>query len=191
MLNMETKNIGLRGIEIADTRISNIEGEKGKLIYRGYDIFDLAKYSNFEETAYLLIHDDLPNKHQLNEFNAKLIDARHIPKQMQKNIGNWRKDADPMDMLQAFVASLAGYYDEEFATKEDSYDRAINLIAKVPTIIASWQRIRNGLKIVDPDPSLNHAANFLYMMSGKKPDPEVEKVFDVCLILHADHTFNA
>ncbi len=191
MLNMETKNIGLRGIEIADTRISNIEGEKGKLIYRGYDIFDLAKYSNFEETAYLLIHDGLPNKHQLSEFNAKLIDARHIPKQMQKNIGNWRKDADPMDMLQAFVAALAGYYDEEFATKEASYDRAINLIAKVPTIIASWQRIRNGLKVVDPDPSLNHAANFLYMMSGEKPDPEVEKVFDVCLILHADHTFNA
>ena len=191
MHNMETKNIGLRGIEIADTRISNIEGEKGKLIYRGYNIFDLAKNSNFEETAYLLIHDDLPNKHQLNEFSAKLIDARHIPKQMQKNIGNWRKDADPMDMLQAFVAALAGYYDEEFATKEASYDRAINLIAKVPTIIASWQRIRNGLKIVDPDLSLNHAANFLYMMSGEKPEHEVEKVFDTCLILHADHTFNA
>ena len=181
----------MRGIEIADTRISNIEGEIGKLIYRGYDILDLAKNSNFEETAYLLIHDDLPNKHQLNEFSAKLIDARHIPKQMQKNIGNWRRDADPMDMLQAFVAALAGYYDEEFATKEASYDRAINLIAKVPTIIASWQRIRNGLKIVDPDLSLNHAANFLYMMSGKKPEPEVEKVFDTCLILHADHTFNA
>jgi len=188
---MKTKNIGLRGIEIADTKISNIEGEKGKLIYRGYDIFDLAKNSNFEETAYLLLYDSLPNKHQLDEFNAKLIDARQIPKQMQKNIGNWRKDADPMDMLQAFVAALAGYYDEEFSTKEASYDRAINLIAKVPTIIASWQRIRNGLKIVDPDSSLSHAANFLYMMSGEKPVPEVEKVFDVCLILHADHTFNA
>jgi len=188
---METKNIGLRGIEIADTRISKIEGDKGKLIYRGYDIFDLVKNSNFEETAYLLLYDSLPNKHQLNEFNAKLIDARQIPKQMQKNIGNWRKDADPMDMLQAFVAALAGYYDEEFSTKEASYDRAINLIAKVPTIIASWQRIRNGLEIVDPDPSLSHAANFLYMMSGEKPVPEVEKVFDVCLILHADHTFNA
>ncbi len=191
MLNMETKNIGLRGIEIADTRISKIEGEKGKLIYRGYDIFDLVKNSNFEETAYLLLYDSLPNKHQLTEFNAKLIDARQIPKQMQKNIGNWRKDADPMDMLQAFVAALAGYYDEEFSTKEASYDRAINLIAKVPTIIASWQRIRNGLKIVDPDPSLSHAANFLYIMSGEKPIPEVEKVFDVCLILHSDHTFNA
>jgi len=188
---METKNIGLRGIEIADTKISNIDGEKGKLIYRGYDILDLAKNSNFEETAYLLIYDSLPNKHQLNEFNAKLIDERAIPKQMAKNMGNWRKDADPMDMLQAFVAALAGYFDEEFSTKEASYDRAINLIAKVPTIIATWQRIRNGLDIVDPDPSLSHAANFLYMMSGKKPAPEVEKIFDVCLILHADHTFNA
>jgi citrate synthase len=188
---METKNIGLRGIEVADTRISNIDGEKGKLIYRGYDILDLTKNSNFEETAYLLLYDNLPTKEQLAEFNSKLVDARYIPKQMQKNMGNWRKDADPMDMLQAFVAALAGYYDEEFSTKIASYDRAINLIAKVPTIIASWQRIRNNLDIVDPDPALSHAANFLYMMSGERPDPEVEKIFDICLILHADHTFNA
>ncbi len=188
---METKNIGLRGIEIADTRISNIDGEKGKLIYRGYDILDLTENSNFEETAYLLLYDILPNKQQLDEFKKKMVEARFVPKQMQKNMGNWRKDADPMDMLQAFVAALAGYYDEEFSNKEASYDRAINLIAKVPTIVASWQRIRNGLEIIDPDPSLSHAANFLYMISGEKPAPEVEKIFDVCLILHADHTFNA
>ena len=191
MLSMETKNIGLRGIEIADTRISNIDGEKGRLIYRGYDILDLTKNSTFEETAYLLLYDKLPTKSQLDEFNTKLVEARYIPKQMQKNMGNWRKDADPMDMLQAFVAALAGYYDEEFSNKDASYDRAINLIAKVPTIIASWKRIRNSLEIVDPDPTLSHAANFLYMMSGERPDPEVEKIFDVCLILHADHTFNA
>jgi len=96
-----------------------------------------------------------------------------------------------MDMLQAFIAALAGYYDEEFSNKEASIDRAINLIAKVPTIVASWQRIRCSLEVVDPDPTLSHAANFLYMMSGEKPDPEVEKIFDICLILHADHTFNA
>ncbi|MGY5149661.1 MAG: citrate synthase [Candidatus Nitrosopumilus sp. bin_68KS] len=188
---METKNIGLRGIEVADTRISNIDGEKGKLIYRGFDILDLTENSTFEETAYLLLYDDLPTKTQLDEFNAKLVDARYIPKQMQKNMGNWRKDADPMDMLQAFVAALAGYYDEEFANKEASYEKAINLIAKVPTIVASWHRIRNGLEPVEPDSALGHAANFLYMMFGGKPDKEVEKIFDVCLILHADHTFNA
>ena len=188
---METKNIGLRGIEVADTKISNIDGEKGKLIYRGFDVLDLTKNSTFEETAYLLLYDKLPTKQELNEFNAKLIEARYIPKQMQKNMANWRGDADPMDMLQAFVSALAGYYDEEFSSKDASYEKAINLIAKVPTIIASWQRIRNGLEIVDPDSSLSHAANFLYMMSGKKPDSEVERIFDVCLILHADHTFNA
>lgn len=188
---METKNIGLRGIEVADTRISNIDGEKGKLIYRGFDILDLTKNSTFEETSYLLLYDKLPTKQELDEFNAKLVEARYIPKQMQKNMGNWRKDADPMDMLQAFVSALAGYYDEEFSNKDASYDKAINLIAKVPTIVASWHRIRNGLEPVEPDPSLGHAANFLYMMFGEKPDPEVEKIFDVCLILHADHTFNA
>ena len=188
---METKNIGLRGIEVADTKISNIDGEKGKLIYRGFDVLDLTKNSTFEETAYLLLYDKLPTKQELNEFNAKLIEARYIPKQMQKNMSNWRGDADPMDMLQAFVSALAGYYDEEFSSKDASYEKAINLIAKVPTIIASWQRIRNGLEIVDPDSSLSHAANFLYMMSGEKPDTEVERIFDVCLILHADHTFNA
>jgi citrate synthase len=188
---METKNIGLRGIEVADTKISNIDGEKGKLIYRGFDILDLTKNSTFEETAYLLLYDKLPTKQELNEFNAKLVEARYIPKQMQKNMANWRRDADPMDMLQAFVSALAGYYDEEFSNKDASIEKAINLISKVPTIIASWQRIRNGLEIIDPDSSLSHAANFLYMMSGEKPDTEVEKIFDVCLILHADHTFNA
>lgn len=188
---METKNIGLRGIEVADTKISNIDGEKGKLIYRGFDILDLTKNSSFEETAYLLLYDKLPTKNQLDEFNTKLIDARYIPKQMQKNMGNWRKDADPMDMLQAFVSALAGYYDEEFSNKDASYDKAINLIGKVPTIVASWHRIRNGLEPVEPDSSLSHAANFLYMLFGEKPDSEVEKIFDVCLILHADHTFNA
>ncbi len=188
---MDTKNIGLRGIEVADTRISDIDGERGKLIYRGYDILELTKKSNFEETAYLLLHDDLPTKEQLDDFKRKLIEARLITKQMQINMGNWRKDADPMDMLQAFVAALAGYYDEEFSNKESSYDVAINVIAKVPTIIASWQRVRNGLPIIDPDSELGHAGNFLHMLTGERPDEEIEKIFDICLILHADHTFNA
>ncbi len=188
---METKNIGLRGIPVADTRISNINGQLGQLIYRGYDISDLVKNSNFEETAYLLLHDGLPTKAQLDGFRKQLTEARWIPKQMQTNMGNWRKDADPMDMLQAFVAALAGYYDEEFYNKESSYDRAINLVSKVPTIVASWQRIRNGLDIVDPDPALGHAANFLSMLTGQTPDKETADVFDTCLILHADHTFNA
>ena len=188
---MDTKNIGLRDIPVADTRISNIDGEKGKLIYRGYDILDLTKKSNFEEVCYLLLHDDLPSKFEYEDFVSKLKGARLIPKQMQINMGNWRKDADPMDMLQAFVAALAGYYDEEFSDKESSYERAASLIAKLPTIVASWQRVRNGKGIVDPNPDLSHAANFLYMLNDEIPDTEIEKIFDICLILHADHTFNA
>ena len=188
---METKNVGLRDITVADTKISHIDGKKGKLIYRGYDVLDLTKNSNFEETAYLLLHDNLPNKKQFEEFKKKLRGARQIAPQMQKNMGNWRKEAEPMDVLQAFVAALAGYYNEEGSAKEISHERAINLIAKVPTIVANWDRIRNDKEIIQPDSSLNHAANFLYMLKGEKPDKELERTFDVCLILHADHTFNA
>jgi len=188
---MDTKNIGLRNIEVADTKISYIDGQKGKLIYRGYDILDLTKNSNFEETCFLLLHDKLPSKNEFNDFRSELVDARIIPKQMQINMGNWRKDADPMDVLQAFVAAFGGYYDEEFSTKEASYSRAVNLIAKVPTIISSWHRIRNGKKIIEPDSELNHAGNFLQMLNDERPDPELEKIFDICLILHADHTLNA
>ncbi len=188
---METRNIGLRNVEIADTRISHIDGQKGKLIYRGYDVLDLTKSSNFEEVAYLLLHDTLPTKQEYDEFSTSLKDARDIPRQMQENMKNWRKNAHPMDALQAFVAALAGYYNEEGTDKEMDYQRAINLIAKIPTIIASWERIRNGKEVISPDSSLSHAANFLHMLTGEMPDKELEKIFDVCLILHADHTFNA
>ena len=188
---METKNTGLRNIPIADTKISMIDGEKGKLIYRGFDVLDLTKNSNFEECCFLLLHDHLPNKTEFDEFVSKLKEARAIPEQMQKNMRNWRKDAHPMDVLQAFVAALAGYYDEQGSEKEISQQRAINLIAKVPTIIASWDRVRNGKEPIKPDLGLSHASNFLYMLNGNRPDKEMERVFDVCLILHADHTFNA
>jgi len=188
---METKNVGLRDIPVADTKISFIDGEKGKLIYRGYDILDLTKNSNFEETCYLLLHDDMPNRKQLDDFTKSLNESRVIVPQMQKNMGNWRKDAHPMDVLQAFVAALAGYYHESGTQREISLQRAINLISKVSTIMANWDRIRNGKEIIQPDNKLSHAANFLYMLTGEKPQQDVEKIFDICLILHADHTFNA
>jgi len=188
---METKNVGLRDIPVADTKISFIDGEKGKLIYRGYDILDLTRNSNFEETCYLLLHDHMPNRKELNDFSTLLKEARMIVPQMQKNMANWRKDAHPMDVLQAFVAALAGYYHESGNQREISIQRATNLIAKVPTIIANWDRIRNGKEIIQPDNKLTHAGNFLSMLNGEKPQNDLEKIFDICLILHADHTFNA
>ena len=188
---METKNVGLRDIPVADTKISFIDGEKGKLIYRGYDILDLTRNSNFEETCYLLLHDHMPNRKELGDFSTLLKEASMIVPQMQKNMANWRKDAHPMDVLQAFVAALAGYYHESGTQREISIQRAINLIAKVPTIIANWDRIRNGKEIIQPDNKLTHAGNFLSMLTGEKPQNDLEKIFDICLILHADHTFNA
>jgi citrate synthase len=189
---LETKNIGLRDVEIADTRISDIDGDRGKLIYRGYDILDLTKNSTFEEVVYLLLNDDLPTKADFDKFVQRLIGARDMPRQMQSNMRNWRKNADPMVMLQAFVVALAGYYDDEGANEEEiNYNSAVNLIAKIPTIVASWERVRTGKDIVDPDPRLGHAGNFLNMLVGEKPDQETERIFDICLILHADHTFNA
>ncbi|HET8719502.1 MAG TPA: citrate/2-methylcitrate synthase [Candidatus Nitrosotenuis sp.] len=189
---METKNIGLRGIPIADTKISDIDGEHGKLIYRGYDILDLTKNSSFEETCYLLLFDKLPTRSELNEFNQRLIDARDIPRQMQSNMRNWKKNADPMVMLQAFTVALSGYYDDKGANEEEiNYQSAISLIAKTATIVASWERVRTQKDIVDPDSRLHHAGNFLHMLVGENPDAETERIFDICLMLHADHTFNA
>lgn len=189
---METKNIGLRGIPIADTKISDIDGEHGKLIYRGYDILDLTKNSSFEETCYLLLYDKLPTRSELDEFNQRLIDARDIPRQMQSNMRNWKKNADPMVMLQAFTVALSGYYDDKGANEEEiNYQSAISLISKTATIVASWERVRTQKDIVDPDSRLTHAGNFLHMLVGENPDAETERIFDICLMLHADHTFNA
>lgn len=188
---METKNSGLRNITVADTKISNVDGANGRLIYRGYEISDLTMHSTFEEVCYLLIHNALPTCDEFVDFRQRLIDARDIPAQMKVNMGNWRKEAGAMDVLQSFVAALAGYYDERGTSREKSYERAVNLIAKVPTIVACWNRVRSGDDPVKPDDSLSHAGNFLYMMTGERPDEDVEKIFDTCLILHADHGFNA
>ena len=129
---METKNIGLRGIEVADTKISDIDGEHGKLIYRGYDILDLTKNSTYEEVAFLLLNDKLPTKSELDEFMQRLIDARDMPRQMQSNMRNWKKNADPMVMMQAFVVALSGYYDDKGANEQEiNYQSAISLISKI------------------------------------------------------------
>ncbi len=188
---METKNIGLRNIEVADTKISAIDGINGKLIYRGYDILDLVKKSTFEETACMLLNDDLPSQPTLSDFYERLVAAREIPKEMEKNLQNLPKTANPMDILQSCVAELAIYDKEKSDDREANDRRAIHLIAKMPTIVAYWDRIRNGKEVVKPLRSLNHSGNFLYMLTGKEPDKEFARIFDICLILHAEHSFNA
>ncbi|MBC7358010.1 MAG: citrate (Si)-synthase [Desulfacinum sp.] len=189
---VRTKNIGLRGITVADTKISYIDGERGVLIYRGYKIEDLARNSTFPETAYLLLHEFLPTSQELESFEAKLREFRDLPAFVIEAMKTWPREAHPMDALQASIPLLA-MADPDLAdeTREGNVAKAIRLIARVPAVVAAWHRIRRGLEVLAPDDTLTHAGNFLWQVFGKKPDVETARVMDVCLILHADHTFNA
>jgi citrate synthase len=189
---MDARNIGLRNIEVADTRICSIDGENGKLIYRGYDILDLVNHSSFEETAYLLLFGELPSPEGLEDFSSRLREARSIPEPIIRNLKTRSQRAHPMDVLQSCVSELADYdLNMEDDSKESNIRRAIILIAKLPAIVSAWNRIRKGNNIVDPLEEGSHACNFLYMLRGTLPTPEEAKVFDICLILHAEHSFNA
>ena len=189
---MDTRNIGLRNIEVADTKICSIDGENGKLIYRGYDILDLANHSTYEETAYLLLFGELPNTEELNEFNKKLTESRKVPHSLIKNMKNKPVSAHPMDILQSSVLELADYdFNRSDERKEANIARAISLIAKIPTIVAAWDRIRNKMEAIEPLEDNSHAHNFLFMLKGEHPKHEVSKIFDISLILHAEHSFNA
>jgi citrate synthase len=189
---MDARNIGLRNIEVADTRICSIDGENGKLIYRGYDILDLVSHSTFEETAYLLLFGELPSPDDLEDFSSRLREARAISEPILRNLKNRPKRAHPMDVLQSSVSELADYdLNMEDDSKEANIRRAIILIAKIPAIVAAWNRIRKGHHVLDALEEGSHASNFLYMLRGTTPTPEEAKVFDICLILHAEHSFNA
>ncbi len=189
---MDARNIGLRNIEVADTRICSIDGENGKLIYRGFDILDLVNHSTFEETSYLLLFGELPSAEQLAEFGRRLREARNLPEPIIKNLKNRPKRAQPMDVLQSCVAELADYdLNIEDMSKEAHVRRAISLIAKIPAIVAAWNRIRSGQHLADPMEEGSHATNFLYMLRGVEPSVDEAKVMDICFILHAEHSFNA
>jgi citrate synthase len=189
---VETKNIGLRGIKIADTRISDVDGEKGILIYRGFNIVDLAQSSTFEEVSFLLLNDRLPTRAELKKFQSELALERKIPQAVLEYMKMLPQSAHPMDVLQSAVPVL-GSYDIQSGeeTREANLKKALRLIAKLPSLVAAWDRIRNGNEPVLPRSDLSHAGNFLYMLSGSLPDPDTARDFDICLILHAEHSFNA
>lgn len=189
---MDARNLGLRNVEVADTRICAIDGENGKLIYRGYDILDLVAHSTFEETSFLLLFGDLPSQGELSHFTSKLKETRSLNDGIYNNLKNRPKTAAPMDVLQSCVSELSDYdsmiLDD---SKETNVERSIKLIACIPTIVAAWNRIRLGLEPIQPLNELAHAQNFLYMLFGERPSHDIAKIFDICLILHAEHSFNA
>jgi len=185
-------NIGLRGVKIATTRISDVDGERGRLIYRGYRIEDLAAHVGFEETAYLLLKEKLPNAAELGAFRTELAAERAIPSSLIEALQVQPATSKPMDILQAAIALLANADPDIHAGTREAADRmAVRLISRTATVVAAWDRIRNGRSPVTPDPQLDHAGNFLYMLSGSVPDKETTRFFDTCLVLHAEHSFNA
>ena len=185
-------NTGLRGVVIADTRICEVDGANGRLIYRGYLVQDLAKSATFEEVAYLLLYEKLPENAELEEFKRRLLAERHLPPAVIEVLKNRPKDALPMDILQAAVPLLAHHDpDKKDQSMEAVLRMAVRLIAKFPTIIAAWDRIRNDKEPIEPSADLDHAANFLYMLSGEMPDEDMGRFLDTALVLHAEHSFNA
>ncbi len=193
MANTPTiKDTGLRGIPVADQSISLIDGNLGELSYRGHDIHDLATFSTYEEVAYLLLYGNLPKSSQLAEFSSRLVSERDLPDEIIDVLQKIPKISTSMDVLQSTVSLLAGF-DPELSdeSKEANCRKAMRLIAKLPTVVAAWDRIRKSLQPISPDKKLSRAANFLYMLKGEVPDNETARDLDVCLILHAEHTFNA
>ncbi len=185
-------NTGLRGVTIASTKISDVNGAEGKLVYRGYRAKDLAGNVSFEEVVYLLLFEQLPDKQQLAQIKKQIAEQREVPEEILTVMKAMPKTALPMDVLQAAVPMMANHDPDLAGDDIDSTARmAIRLIAKFPTVVAAWDRIRNGKAPIAPRADLSQAANFLYMLNGEVPDDELAGYFDTCLVLHAEHSFNA
>ncbi|WP_333847496.1 citrate synthase [Phaeobacter italicus] len=184
-------NRGLKGIYFERSGVSDIDGAKGELSYRGYSIHDLATHSTFEEVCYLLIHGDLPTADQLAAFDTALKAARVLPAPVL-DIIRATKDGHPMDVLRTAVSALAALEPDSQQVGEEAFvANGIRLISQVPIIIAAHDAIRNGREVVAPDMDLSHAGNWLWMLKGEKPTPEATRLADVDFILHAEHGANA
>jgi citrate synthase len=183
---------GLEGIPAAESGVSSINGQLGKLYYRGYAIEDLAEHCTFEEVAWLLLYGELPSQSQLASFDAQLRQHRRLKYNVVDMLKHVPVTAHPMAVLQTGVGALGMFYPgREVQSPEVQQSAVINLISKVPTLIAAFLRLREGNAAVTPRDDLGLAANFLYMLTEREPDPVAARVLDVCLILHAEHTMNA
>ncbi len=183
---------GLAGIPCAASKIAEINGNEGKLYYRGYTIEDLAEHTSFEETSYLLLYGELPTRAQLAEFDAKLRSHRRLKYKIVDVLKTLPEAGHPMDALQAGVAAMGMFYPaRDVMDPKVQEESVIRLIAKLPTIVAAFHRVRHGDEAVMPRDDLGHAQNFLYMLNGTEPDPIAARTLDVCLVLHAEHSMNA
>jgi citrate synthase len=183
---------GLEGIVAAHTRLSDVRGDIGQLIYCGYDIDELAGKVSYEEVVYLLFHNHLPNQTELAELKATLAGYRGLPQGVIEMLKGFPADCPPMHALRTGVSAL-GCFDT--VADDDTMDaqrrKALRLIDQIPVVTAYFHRARQGLPLIHPDPTLGEAANFLYMLDGEKPSAEKVSTMDLCYVLHADHGMNA
>jgi len=187
-----TNGGGLEDVIATTTAICDLDGKAGVLRYYGIDIHELAKYSTFEETLYLLWHGKLPTQSELDLLKGQLAENRAVDHHIIAMMHDFPRRATPMEVLRTAVSALA-MYDPEYgdSSREANVRKAIRLTAKIPTIVASEERIRNGKDVLSPRTDCGHAANFLYMFKGEMPDAYTTRVMDIALILHADHELNA
>lgn len=182
---------GLEGIVASKTSISYIDGQNGRLFYQGIEINELAEHSTFEETLYLLWHGVLPTKQQLAEQDQQLKANRAIPDELIQVLRLLPKEATPMEVIRTAVSALSAFVpDSDDTSHEALVKHAARLTASIPTIVAAWERIRQGQEVLQPRDDLSHAANFLYMFNGEEPNERAARVLDIALILHADHGLN-
>jgi citrate synthase len=192
MSQSATSAAGLRDVAAAPSSICFIDGEQGILSYRGYSIHDLATHCAFEEVIYLLWHDHLPKQNEVDELKAQLMANAAAPAQLLGLMTAFPKDAVPMAALRTALSALA-FYDPDTGdnSPEANQRKALRLMAQTPTLVAAFDNIRNGRQPIAPRQDLSFAANFLYMLTGKEPNEIETRAFDIALILHADHEFNA
>ncbi len=183
---------GLKGVNIADSSICRVDGTQGRLLYRGYNIDDLAEQSTFEEVAYLLFKGDLPNQSELADFQQTLAQHAMLPPAVSEFLHTLPNTVLPMSALRSAV-SVAGIYDpqSEDETPEGNFQKSIRLTAQIATIVAAIRRHRDGNPLVEPQPELGFAANLMFMLTGTQPTPNAAKAMDLILILHAEHGLNA
>ena len=178
---------------VADSAIGKIDGQVGELRYRGYLITDLAEHASFIETAALLWDGELPTRAELDALVADVRSQRGLSPLAQDLVRRLASELSPMDWLRTVVSALPADLDDDVLSTDGAVNRArsIALTAKMPTLVAAYDRARKGLDILEPRDDLDHAANFLYMLTGRVPDAEEAHMFDNCLVLHAEHGFNA
>jgi 2-methylcitrate synthase/citrate synthase II len=189
-----TYSPGLEGVIAGTTSLSEIDIEKSRLVYRGYDVHDLAEKGCFEETAYLLFYGELPTRQQLTEFQERLAQERSVPSYVYEVLRQTPREAHPMDRLKVAVSALAPSdpdYNADPTDREANLRKATRLTAKMGNLVANSWRIANGQEVIEPHPKLHTAANFLYMLFGKEPDDLNTKTLDTSLVLYAEHGYNA